>query len=194
MTRISNNYLSFLSSLVRNSEPSSPDLGKGGSLYKVSCLTHIWGKHQDVQFPASQYWILRGCWTEEGALIVSVLPGFPYYRDCFLLVESTSSFKKTPKSSHLPNTSSLGFHILLTRAGGGPGCDQKTQSQVLGIPLQPQTTQLAGWRWASHLGTALLDPDAGGRRRRVLLSTARPGQAEPLLPQANQLKALAKPV
>ena len=31
-------------------------------------------------------------------------------------------------------------------------------------------------------------------RRRVLLSTARPGQAEPLVPEANQLKALAKPV
>ena len=65
MTRISNNYLSFLSSLVRNSDPSSPDLVKGGSFYKVSCLTHIWGKHQDVQFPASQYWIFRDCWTEE---------------------------------------------------------------------------------------------------------------------------------
>lgn len=39
----------------------------------------------------------------------------------------------------------------------------------------------------SHLGTGLLDPGAGGGRE-GLASTARPGQAEPLLPQANQFK------
>lgn len=147
---------------------------RGEGQFVLGVLSHPHLQNTEgVQLLASQDRTSRGCWDEQES-IFSDMAWVSITRHCFLLVESTAIFLK---SGPFPNTS-RSFSL-----GEGLGVTRRLRPRS---PLHPTAApKPPGWQdgderaiWGQLCG--IPGPRVG---RKVLLSTTRPGQAEPLCPK-----------